>query len=347
MFRSGSTRWSARRAACGGAGLASVLAAAIVPGCASPPGRAPAADRADAWSPEIPPLGVGDRAPAFEADHWIREPHARPFEGGSIYVVEFWATWCVACINGFPELADLQAEYADKGVVVIAATNADDRGCTLESATAMALDPDRRMDFGVAFMDDPGVYRAWARAAGHRGIPTALVVDRSGRLAHVGYERPPRAVVEELLAGTFDMEAAAERHERVMITRATVKRYEELLEGGDPGASAFAWRALEGPTGRISSGPTAIAELALFFTPKGTEPDLELALAGARLGYELRTDPTDLWYDQTLAEAEFRAGNVQRAIEVCEWALDQEGTLGADALRERLAGYRQAAAGDG
>lgn len=326
----------ARVGSCARPGVLGVLVLSLLAGCASATGRA----SPSGWSPDIPPLGVGDRAPAFEADHWIRQPHAMPFDGESIYVIEFWATWCVACINGFPELADLQAEYAHRGVVVIAATNADDRGCTLESATAMAMDPARRMEFGVAFMEGPEVYRAWAGAAGHRGIPTALVVDRSGRLAYVGYERPAREVVEAILAGTFDMEAAAERHERVMITRATVKRYEELLEGGDPDASAFAWRALEGPTGRVASGPTAIAELALDFTPGGMAPDLELALAGARRGYALRTNRSDLWYDTTLAEAEFRAGNVERAIEVAELALRQEGAPGVDALRERLNAYR-------
>lgn len=330
MSRSGSTRVVAM----------ALLVAAPLAGCAS----TTETSSAPHWTPDIPPLGVGDPAPAFEVDHWIREPHAMPFDGESIYIIEFWATWCGSCIAGFPELADLQAEYADQGVVVIAATNADDWGCTLESATAMAMDPQRRMEFGVAFMDDQEAYRAWAGASGHRGIPTAMVVDRSGRMAHVGYERRKRAVVEAILAGTFDMERAAERHEMIMITRAAVDRYEELLEGGDPGASAFAWRAIEGPTWQVCSGPTAIAELALGFTPEGMEPDLELALACARRGYALRTDETDLWYDGTLAEAEFRAGNIERAIEVVERALCQETAFGADALREKLAGYREAAA---
>ncbi|MEQ8317882.1 MAG: TlpA disulfide reductase family protein [Phycisphaerales bacterium] len=323
--------------------LLGALGLALLPACASPPVQRGSPD----WTPDIPPLGVGDPAPAFEVDHWIREPHAMPFDGESIYVVEFWATWCGSCIAGFPELAELQAEHADEGVVVIAATNADDWGCTLESATAMAMDPERRMEFGVAFLDDKRLYDAWAGAAGHRGIPTALVVDRSGRLVYVGYERPAHEVVEELLAGTFDMQAAIERHEKVMITSATIERYEALLEAGDPGASAFAWAALEGPTGEVSSGPMAIAELALDFTPDGMEPNLELALAAARRGYALRTDETDLWYDGTLAEAEFRAGNVGRAIEVIELALRQEDADGAWALREKLAAYRRAAAREG
>ncbi|NRA58626.1 MAG: redoxin family protein [Phycisphaerales bacterium] len=320
-------------------GLVAICAVATLPGCAST--NEPRAT--EGWSPDIPPLGVGDRAPAFPVDHWIRPPHAMPFDGESIYLVEFWATWCGSCIAGFPDLAELQAEYADRGLVVIAATNADDWGCTLESATAMAMDPARRMEFGVAFMDDNRVYRAWASDAGKRGIPTAAVVDASGRLAHVGYERSAREVVQAILAGTFDMDAAAERHHDVMVTRAVVNRYEDLLDSGDPDANAFARRWLDGAVWRVSGGPTAIAELVLFDTPEGKAPDLDLALACARRGYELREDPTDLWYDTTLAEAEFRAGNVGRAIEVAEAGLLQTGALGLDALRERLDGYRAAA----
>jgi len=34
-------------------------------------------------------------------------------------LVDFWATWCVYCIKGFPHLKELYAKYKDKGLVVI------------------------------------------------------------------------------------------------------------------------------------------------------------------------------------------------------------------------------------
>ena len=40
------------------------------------------------------------------------------FEGKYI-LIDFWATWCVPCINGFPHLKELYARYKDKGLVVI------------------------------------------------------------------------------------------------------------------------------------------------------------------------------------------------------------------------------------
>ncbi|GHT83773.1 thiol:disulfide interchange protein [Bacteroidia bacterium] len=40
------------------------------------------------------------------------------FEGQYIFI-DFWASWCVPCINGFPHLRELYAKYKDKGLVVI------------------------------------------------------------------------------------------------------------------------------------------------------------------------------------------------------------------------------------
>jgi len=40
------------------------------------------------------------------------------FEGKYV-LIDFWASWCVPCIEGFPHLKELYAKYKDKGLVVI------------------------------------------------------------------------------------------------------------------------------------------------------------------------------------------------------------------------------------
>jgi thiol-disulfide isomerase/thioredoxin len=40
------------------------------------------------------------------------------FEGQYI-LIDFWASWCIPCIEGFPHLKELYAEYKDKGFVVL------------------------------------------------------------------------------------------------------------------------------------------------------------------------------------------------------------------------------------
>jgi thiol-disulfide isomerase/thioredoxin len=38
---------------------------------------------------------------------------------GQVVLVDYWATWCVPCLKGFPHTVALHREYAGKGLVVI------------------------------------------------------------------------------------------------------------------------------------------------------------------------------------------------------------------------------------
>ena len=69
-------------------------------------------------------LTIGAKAPALDVDHWIsngsgKYPEVTEFEPGKVYVVEFWATWCIPCIRAMPHIIGLQEEYADQGVQFI------------------------------------------------------------------------------------------------------------------------------------------------------------------------------------------------------------------------------------
>lgn len=47
--------------------------------------------------------------------HRVLESHH-----GKVIVINFWATWCIPCVQELPELNELQKRFRDKGLLVIA-----------------------------------------------------------------------------------------------------------------------------------------------------------------------------------------------------------------------------------
>ena len=55
--------------------------------------------------------------------------------------------------------------------------------------------------------------KTWMQAAGQRGIPSAFLVDTKGVIAWIGHPmKLKEQVIEEVLAGTFDVRKAAEAY---------------------------------------------------------------------------------------------------------------------------------------
>jgi cytochrome c biogenesis protein CcmG, thiol:disulfide interchange protein DsbE len=63
---------------------------------------------------------AGDTAPEFS----IKADNGKTISlsdfGGKVLVLNFWASWCGPCLDETPSLSQFAAQYADKGVVVLA-----------------------------------------------------------------------------------------------------------------------------------------------------------------------------------------------------------------------------------
>jgi thiol-disulfide isomerase/thioredoxin len=101
------------------------------------------------------------------------EPKTLADFAGRPLLVNFWATWCLPCVVEMPALVRTQAALAAEGLVVLALSS--DRGGRAVVETFYAEKGIKGL--GV-WLDPRG---AAGRAAGVRGLPTTLVINRQGQ----------------------------------------------------------------------------------------------------------------------------------------------------------------------
>jgi thiol-disulfide isomerase/thioredoxin len=65
-------------------------------------------------------VAAGDSAPEFTITADNGRTVSVPNFGGKVLVLNFWATWCPPCVEETPSLSQFAAQYAGKGVVVLA-----------------------------------------------------------------------------------------------------------------------------------------------------------------------------------------------------------------------------------
>lgn len=124
----------------------------------------------------------GDEAAPLKIKEWIKGQPVDVKDGKNVYVVEFWATWCPPCRVSIPHLTQLQKRFKDKGVVVVGIS--DEPAAKVKPfVTRMGA----KMDYTVACDDARQTFAQYMEAYRHDGIPTAFIVDKSGKVVWDGH----------------------------------------------------------------------------------------------------------------------------------------------------------------
>ncbi|MBN1516542.1 TlpA family protein disulfide reductase [Candidatus Sumerlaeota bacterium] len=139
--------------------------------------------------PETPPLfikfgEIGDPAGKLGKLEWVQKRvDFKPGEDGTIYVVEFWATWCVPCRYSAPHLTELQKKYQDQNVKIIGISAGEDSDTVWRFVRKMG----KYMDYSVAVDTVGTAYWNYQLKYNAEGIPQAYLIDENGKVIWVDH----------------------------------------------------------------------------------------------------------------------------------------------------------------
>jgi peroxiredoxin len=122
----------------------------------------------------LQPIGQRKNAAAFTLPD--ADAHDVTLAGyrGKVVLLNFWATWCGPCQEEIPWFIDFENNYRDRGFTVL--------GVSLDEDGWKAVRPyiqNSRMNYPVMLASRTVA----ASYGGIEGIPTTLLIDRSGKIA--------------------------------------------------------------------------------------------------------------------------------------------------------------------
>lgn len=140
-------------------------------------------------------LNVGDPFPSLAEAELVGG--ALPATAGHVVMVDFWASWCAPCKASFPAMARLHAEFAPRGLTIVA-VSVDEKPAAYAAFVKRNAPP-------FATLHD--VQQKLVRGVKVPAMPTSYLLGRDGRVrfVHRGFhgkatEDELREQIETLLA---------------------------------------------------------------------------------------------------------------------------------------------------
>ncbi|HEV2762466.1 MAG TPA: TlpA disulfide reductase family protein [Pyrinomonadaceae bacterium] len=150
----------------------------------------------------------GVLAPELTVDSWLDQPPVT-LNGlrGRVVLLDFWATWCRPCVFTIPKLNTLHKKYKERGLVVLGLTRFEGaaEGREMTQAEELAFLQQFKKKFGSPYGYAVAESTDNSLNYGVASLPTAVLIDRRGRVRHFvvgvypGSDRELTSMVEKLL----------------------------------------------------------------------------------------------------------------------------------------------------
>lgn len=161
----------------------------------------------------------GQPVPNLSDVRWIQGDPVSSFKTGRVYAIEFWSTWCGACIESIDHLNELASRYeADSTFVAIHIWQKESSPKPAEFLKNRSKTGKSIMHFSVADDVSGDAAIAWMDATANTGLPTAMILDRNSRLVWFGHAADLETPLKGVIEGTFDVaRGSAEMNLRVRV----------------------------------------------------------------------------------------------------------------------------------
>lgn len=134
-----------------------MLSFALLLGCTKPPKPLPAKEGIPAKPLELPDL----------SGKTVRLSDYR----GKVVLLDFWASWCIPCVEEIPDLIEVHNAYSSQRFTVV--------GIAIEEFSRTEVEEfvkKHKVPYPILYAEErPAGYKVWA-------IPTAFLIDRKGLL---------------------------------------------------------------------------------------------------------------------------------------------------------------------
>lgn len=214
-------------------------------------------------------IRIGDSPPPLSVQAF-KDPDAfRKFEKDKVYVIDFWATWCAACLEELPRLSEVADRFQGRVQFLsintwdekdVGSSKPDTREQQVRRIARFVKNAESMMRYPVAIDDEYSTTgNSWVRASGNSGLPLCFVVDQDSKIVWFGSSRDLGDVLPKVIKRSWDATKFAASVEtqrsltltlekaRAKVTEAVDSRGLELIESSlqiagriDVGLSTFA-----------------------------------------------------------------------------------------------------------